>query len=656
MNKGIFLFKTARKIASVTVATALAFTIMPLTSGNAVTEDVFFDDFDGTTLNTDNWLIAEKNWGGTIEKDGKTIDYNGGVIPENVALQDGSLVLTGLGDQYEGPVRGIGRDLDRREDGKRCGGAIATREYFGSGSYEIRAKIAPVTGCCSAMWTFEYEEYHIGDDLKIINHEIDIEFPGRNEKDEITLDHVLCTTWTTEDDYKTKSVNCGPQTDGEYHTYRFDWHTGSDSKTPRVEYYFDGELKYTSFEFIPTNESRFWLGLWFPKNWAGTPDFDTTEFVIDYVKITPFHESGDTPQHESYSDHGWAKEYADLPKGWLLWHSYGRYADLNSALYLKDPDGNIKEITGDFHQAMNGSFGVTPDTFAFMAIDNKADEWDIYVSRSGKIPNLTKNSGFRNEDPKWSPDGKSIIFKRGYWDNSIGDFKYDLAVINTDTGTVTMLTDDITEEAMPYYSSDGKSVYYAAYDNGIGCIRRFDTETGTTETIFDEVGVNAYYPVINGNDLYFTRWVSTDNHCDQLVKYNGRDFVPLPCNSDKYDCSDICPVTENSFVYSTTCDGEYDLYYYNGKASRKIALSTDKNDLGADFFSYTDYEKLQNIDKIKGDINEDGKFDSADVLLLQEYLLGMGTAEPFSPDAADMNENGKVDVYDLCLIKCGLLK
>jgi Tol biopolymer transport system component len=111
-------------------------------------------------------------------------------------------------------------------------------------------------------------------------------------------------------------------------------------------------------------------------------------------------------------------------------------------LYLKNPDGNTEEITGDFHHAMNGSFGVTPDTFTFMAIDNEADEWDIYVSRSGKITNLTKNSGFRNEDPKWSPDGKSIIFKRGHWDNSIGDFKYDLAVIDADTGTISMLTDD----------------------------------------------------------------------------------------------------------------------------------------------------------------------------------------------------------------------
>ncbi|MEE5993888.1 MAG: dockerin type I repeat-containing protein [Oscillospiraceae bacterium] len=49
------------------------------------------------------------------------------------------------------------------------------------------------------------------------------------------------------------------------------------------------------------------MGLWFPKYWAGTPDFDTAEFEIDYIKITPFHESGDKPQNESYPDSGWAE-------------------------------------------------------------------------------------------------------------------------------------------------------------------------------------------------------------------------------------------------------------------------------------------------------------------------------------------------------------
>ncbi|MDE5755154.1 MAG: glycoside hydrolase family 16 protein, partial [Oscillospiraceae bacterium] len=336
--------------------------VMPFTTIVAVSDvdDIFYDDFTGSRLDTNKWLIAEKNWGGTVTENGETVDYNGGVVSKNVAVRNGNLILTGLGDLYEGEQKGINRDGSQRQDGKRCGGAIATREYYASGSYEIRAKIAPVLGCCSAMWTFEYEEDYSGDYEKITNHEIDIEFPGRDDDDDFSLSHALCTTWITEEDYKTKSVNCGDQADGEFHTYRFDWHTGSDTETPRVEYYFDDVLTYTSYDYITTNESRFWLGLWFPKYWAGTPDFDTTEFVIDYVKITPFHESGDTQQHESYPDSGWANPDAELPKGWLLWHSYSEYATLDSKLYLRTPDGSIKEISGDFIHAMNGSFGITP--------------------------------------------------------------------------------------------------------------------------------------------------------------------------------------------------------------------------------------------------------------------------------------------------------
>ena len=171
-------------------------------------------------------------------------------------MRDGELVLTGLGNDYAGDLRGIARDGSRREDGKRCGGAIATDAYFASGSYEIRARIAPELGCCSAMWTFEYEEDDSGDTLTVTNHEIDIEFPGRDADDAFSLSHALCTTWVTEEDYLTRSVPCGDQADGAYHTYRFDWHTGSDTETPRVEYYFDDVLTYTSYDHIPTNESR----------------------------------------------------------------------------------------------------------------------------------------------------------------------------------------------------------------------------------------------------------------------------------------------------------------------------------------------------------------------------------------------------------------
>ena len=68
-----------------------------------------------------------------------------------------------------------------------------------------------------------------------------------------------------------------------------------------------------------------------------------------------------------------------MPEGWLIWHSYTSYSEMDSQLYLRDNEGKIKEITGDFVNPMNGSFGITPDKAVFMAIDKNFDEWDIYL-------------------------------------------------------------------------------------------------------------------------------------------------------------------------------------------------------------------------------------------------------------------------------------
>ena len=68
-----------------------------------------------------------------------------------------------------------------------------------------------------------------------------------------------------------------------------------------------------------------------------------------------------------------------IPQGWLLWHSYSNYDANDSRLFLRAPDGEIIEITGNFKSPMNGSFGRFPHDIAFMAMDNNTDEWNIYL-------------------------------------------------------------------------------------------------------------------------------------------------------------------------------------------------------------------------------------------------------------------------------------
>ena len=122
------------------------------------TTDEFYDDFSSGTLDPDKWLVAYKNWGGKVTENGEKVVYNSGVIPQNVSVQNGKLVLTGNGNLYQGDLKGVNKDGSQRADGKRTGAAIATKDYYASGSYEVVAKVSPELGACSAIWTFEYEE------------------------------------------------------------------------------------------------------------------------------------------------------------------------------------------------------------------------------------------------------------------------------------------------------------------------------------------------------------------------------------------------------------------------------------------------------------------------------------------------------------------
>lgn len=56
-------------------------------------------------------------------------------------------------------------------------------------------------------------------------------------------------------------------------------------------------------------------------------------------------------------------------------------------------------------------------------------------------------------------------------------------------------------------------------------------------------------------------------------------------------------------------------------------------------------------DKVQGDVNADGKFNIADVVILQKWLLDSANVKLADWKAADLDENGMINVLDLCLMK-----
>ena len=92
--------------------------------------------------------------------------------------------------------------------------------------------------------------------------------------------------------------------------------------------------------------------------------------------------------------------------------------------------------------------------------------------------------------------------------------------------------------------------------------------------------------------------------------------------------------------------------YYAGTEDEWNAIDNDDNWL---IKANIHYNYNGNIEKIKGDVNADGTFSVADVILLQKWLLTVPDTHLANWKAADFCEDGKLNVFDLCMMKRELL-
>lgn len=199
-------------------------------------------------------------------------------------------------------------------------------------------------------------------------------------------------------------------------------------------------------------------------------------------------------------------------------------------LYVMRADGsNPRRLTPDAMYDSHPSWSpdgrwvvfqsyANPRCTANCTLSNDLGEGDIRIASLDGSVVRTLASTRDNEHPDWSPDGKSIVFRRDG----------DLFTLQVDGSGFTRLTDTPGSEYSPEWSPDGRTVAYGY----LGGIRLLDLETGAvTELTTPAEGSSSPSWSPAGTRIVFSRCAGPtrcDTHRLSIVDVRTGDVTQLP--------------------------------------------------------------------------------------------------------------------------------
>ena len=269
--------------------------------------------------------------------------------------------------------------------------------------------------------------------------------------------------------------------------------------------------------------------------------------------------------------------------GTLFFHRYSEYSAWDAELLSLDlQTGSLSQVNENWQSMIspiNAHISIDGKHMTFMGTQAglAENEWDVFVSHWNgshwsEPKNLTGPNGKRDEDPKFSPNGKTIVYK----ENGV------LTTVDRTGGPKTYLSLGQAESSMPYFHSNGKDILFERQGKIF-----LKTASGDIEMDAGTAGVSSYYPIGVDNERFlFTRVQDSKHDGIRWGYYDGRPSTDLFFNNDIWDSSDSYPYQDaKDFIFLVS--GDHNIYL--GGYNLVIA------DLHAG--------KVVNVDDLYGEIN-----------------------------------------------------
>jgi Tol biopolymer transport system component len=143
--------------------------------------------------------------------------------------------------------------------------------------------------------------------------------------------------------------------------------------------------------------------------------------------------------------------------------------------------GPLPQVVAPFPSGLRGQLVFQSD---------RAGRAKIYMLdlATGQVRPLTTDDRYRDENPRWSPDGTRIAFKsnRAHYEGNkpeTGNADYDLYTMNADGSDVRRVTTDPANEHDPVWTPDGKSLIYSSDKDSRGDLYRVSLADGRVDRL-----------------------------------------------------------------------------------------------------------------------------------------------------------------------------